>query len=100
MAGGLWEATVVAGRLSMPAALSAHSLVPSNLVPRAAARWDFYNHSPWPPAACLQAMFDAFAGWLRALGFRFGVTPVQPKMDDGGILGKERDCEWLVHCAL
>ncbi len=38
-------------------------------------------------------MFDAFVSRLHALGFRLGLTQVQPKMDDGGILGKDRDYE-------
>ena len=38
-------------------------------------------------------MFDAFATRLHELGFRLGITQVLPKMDDGGILGRERDYE-------
>lgn len=38
-------------------------------------------------------MFDAFAARLAELGLRVGTIPVQPRMDDGGILGKERDYE-------
>ncbi|GAB4823863.1 hypothetical protein N2152v2_010909 [Parachlorella kessleri] len=40
-----------------------------------------------------QAMFDAFAARLQELGLRLGITQVLPKMDDGGILGRERDYE-------
>lgn len=38
-------------------------------------------------------MFDAFSVRVRELGLRLGVAAVQPRMDDGGILGRERDYE-------
>lgn len=44
-------------------------------------------------ALLLQAMFDDFFELLYNMGFRVGVTSVHPKMDDGGILGNDRDYE-------
>ena len=38
-------------------------------------------------------MVGAFAARLQELGFRLSITQVLPKMDDGGILGRERDYE-------
>lgn len=48
-------------------------------------------HSQGNPAPShLQAMFDGFTAACRsALGMRVGITPVQPRADDAGLLVRQ-----------